>query len=135
MWAIELAGGGEIVGLCGFFPREGDSTELGYVIRADEWGQGLAPEVASAAVGAGFSAVATIRNTNARSLAVARRIGLMQEGTVTDERGTLLVFPRALQGHDPSRSQPAIRLGAPPSGRRPQAAQRAWRSQTGCPLR
>jgi len=96
MWAAELRETAEIVGLCGFFPHEHPEIELGYVIRADHWGQGLASELVTAALKAAESAslnvFATIRSANERSLAVARRTGLVEVGAVEDDRGRLLVF-------------------------------------------
>lgn len=96
MWAVELRATGEIVGLCGFLPHPHIAIELGYVIRADHWGQGLASEVVPAALMAATKAsldvFATIRSTNTRSLRVARRAGLIQVGALDDGTGRLLVF-------------------------------------------
>ncbi len=96
MWAVELLESGEVVGLCGFFPGDDRELELGYVIRADHWGKGLATEAVSAAIDAAKAGdhrvYATIRPTNLRSLAVAGRVGLIEQGQMSDDRGTLLVF-------------------------------------------
>lgn len=99
MWAVTRRETGEVIGLCGFFPHDGATVELGYVIRADHWGRGLASEVVPGALevaaGASVTVVATIRSSNARSLAVARRAGLVETGTIDDDRGRLLVFRTA----------------------------------------
>jgi [ribosomal protein S5]-alanine N-acetyltransferase len=96
MWAVEHRESGDVVGLCGFFPRELPEVELGYVIRFDSWGKGLATEVVAAsidaAINASYNIVATIRSTNARSLAVARRVGLGESDRLDDDRGQLVVF-------------------------------------------
>ena len=96
MWAAELRTTGDLIALCGFFPVDADEVELGYVVRADHWRQGLATELAAAAVsaarGAGYRATATIRSTNTWSLRVARHVGLTQTGRTDDTRGQLLVF-------------------------------------------
>ena len=96
MWAVEHRESRDVVGLCGFFPRELPEVELGYVIRFDSWGQGLATEVVAAtidaAIKASYNIMATIRSTNARSLAVARRVGLGESDRLDDDRGQLIVF-------------------------------------------
>ncbi len=98
-WGVErLDRIGLVVGLCGYFPHDNE-LELGYVIRADYWGHGYATEAARAVLGAsrllGQDVYATIRSTNAASLGVARKIGLVGHGETTeDERGGLLVFRR-----------------------------------------
>ena len=96
MWGIELNDVGDLIGFCGFFPRDGEEIELGYVVKAPFWGRGFATEAASCAVVAvlavGYRVYATIRSTNAASLRVASRLGLRSDGALEDERGTLLVF-------------------------------------------
>jgi [ribosomal protein S5]-alanine N-acetyltransferase len=95
-WGVERLHDISLIGPTGYFPH-GEELELGYVIRADNWGHGYATEAARAALEAsrliGRRVYATIRSTNVPSLAVAGKIGLVrQEETVEDERGTLLVF-------------------------------------------
>ena len=96
MWAVELRTTSELIALCGFFPASPGEVELGYVVRADHWGPGLASEVARAAVdvalGASQRVTASVRSTNARSLAVARRAGLVETSALDDQRGRLLVL-------------------------------------------
>lgn len=113
MWAVELGiqpepgtesesdpGAPRLIGLCGFFEtEEPDQVELGYVIHADYWGDGLGTEAAQAAIDAartnGLNIIATIRTTNQASIKVAQRIGLLQTGERQDDRGTLLVWTQA----------------------------------------
>ncbi len=88
MWAVERMDTGELVGLCGFFPSDGPEMELGYVVHAEHWGKGYATEAVSAALEAarraGFKVWATIRSTNAASLAVARKVNLVQQDVVIE---------------------------------------------------
>lgn len=96
MWAVQHRDTSELIGLCGFFPHELPEIELGYVFRADYWGQGWASEVVPAVLDAGargrFDVYATIRSTNHRSLALAERIGLTERDVIEDERGRLILF-------------------------------------------
>jgi [ribosomal protein S5]-alanine N-acetyltransferase len=98
MWAMQSAETKDLIGVCGFFPHDGDEIELGYVVLASERNQGYATEAASAAITAaleaGFRIYATIRSTNGASLRVAEKLGLRLDGRILDERGTLLVFRR-----------------------------------------
>ena len=97
MWGVETLARGELVGLCGFLPRPKDpDVELGYVIRACDWGRGYATEAVRAAVGVvtgeGHRIYATIRPWNIASIVVAERAGLEPDGEVIDSRGPLIVY-------------------------------------------
>lgn len=52
LWTVERRVDGEILGDCGVIPLEGrgPEIELGYRLRPDAWGQGLATEAARAAM-------------------------------------------------------------------------------------
>jgi RimJ/RimL family protein N-acetyltransferase len=52
LWTVERREDGEILGDCGVIPLEGrgPEIELGYRLRPDAWGQGLATEAARAAM-------------------------------------------------------------------------------------
>lgn len=85
-----------VVGDCGFELMEVDGRpeiELGYDLARSHWGRGLASEAAAAALEHGFSSlgferiVSLIRRGNARSVAVARRIGMRADGWV--DRGSV----------------------------------------------
>jgi RimJ/RimL family protein N-acetyltransferase len=90
-YAIALRGTGGVIGGCGLVRREldgGVETELGYHVRSDLWGRGLATEAAAACLEEarerGVSRViAFIEPGNARSEAVARRVGMLPGETVT----------------------------------------------------
>lgn len=82
---------GEVIGDCGFEVMELEGmveTELGYDLRADRWGQGLATEAASAAIAFADSdlglrrLVSLVREGNDQSARVAERIGMALERTL-----------------------------------------------------
>lgn len=86
-WALELDG--EVVGLGHLWPsRElpGAVAEAGWLLRRDQWGKGLATEAATAILDhgryrLGLPAVwALVHRDNKASLALARRLGLLEVG-------------------------------------------------------
>lgn len=96
LWGVERRDEPGVIGLTGYFPH-GDDLELGYAFRADCWGHGYATEAVRGVLPVGDvlgrRVYATIRTTNERSLAVARKVGLAASGeTIEDERGTKLVL-------------------------------------------
>jgi RimJ/RimL family protein N-acetyltransferase len=83
----ELRTGGEVVGWTGpahpdQVPGLEQAVEVGWTLRPDQWGRGLATEAAAAAVTAAFEhlalgeVISLIDSSNERSLAVARRLGM-----------------------------------------------------------
>lgn len=95
-WGVERISKPGLIGVAGYYPHD-DEIELGYVIKADYWGHGYGTEAAQAVLAAApllaRRVYATIRSTNTPSLAVARKIGLVNRGeAVEDERGTKLIF-------------------------------------------
>jgi RimJ/RimL family protein N-acetyltransferase len=79
---------GLLIGDCGLERMEVGGVpevELGYDLRSDHWGQGLATEAASAVRGFAFNAlglprlVSLIRPSNAASCRVAEKIGMQRE--------------------------------------------------------
>ena len=56
-WPVFLLESGAHVGCCGLRPYEPDIPELGFHLRADYWGKGLAPEAARAVIEFGFGAL------------------------------------------------------------------------------
>ena len=82
LWATLLKVSGELIGDCGFYVREVEGEfdfELGWHVRRDLWGQGLATEAASACIAYAFSIVvaermiALIRPENLSSCRVAEK--------------------------------------------------------------
>ncbi len=86
-YAVVLSAVGEVVGGCGLVRRElpeGVEIELGYHLRSDLWGRGLATEAARACLGEarerGYDRViAFIVPGNTRSERVAQKIGMHPE--------------------------------------------------------
>ena len=85
LWAMVLKSSGDLIGDCGLIKQEVDSetlVEIGYHVRRDLWGQGLAPEAALACRDYGFNRlpvdrlISLIRPENIPSRKVAEKNGL-----------------------------------------------------------
>jgi RimJ/RimL family protein N-acetyltransferase len=85
LWAMVLKSTGEVVGDCGLVTQDVDGSEeleIGYHVRRDLWGQGLATEAARACRGLGFARfdvrriISLIRPENAPSRRVAEKNGM-----------------------------------------------------------
>jgi len=85
LWAMVSKTNGELVGDCGLTVQEVDGTneiEIGYHLRRDHWGQGLATEAARACRDYGFARlpvdhlISLIRPGNLPSRRVAERNGM-----------------------------------------------------------
>ena len=88
LFTLVLRASGEVIGDCGLEHIELDGTpevELGYDIRRDQWGRGLATEAARAVVRFALDElgiqrlVCLIRASNAPSARVAEKVGMRQE--------------------------------------------------------
>ncbi|HEY8583289.1 MAG TPA: GNAT family N-acetyltransferase [Capillimicrobium sp.] len=87
-WAVEERATGELIGEAGFGPLDGvpgAELELGYLLRRDRWGLGLATECARACLAAAFvglgaeEVVAVVDVGNDASVRVLRKIGFEHE--------------------------------------------------------
>ncbi|MFZ0136646.1 MAG: GNAT family N-acetyltransferase [Candidatus Sulfotelmatobacter sp.] len=85
LWAVVLKATGELIGDCGLTvqPVNGiDEIEIGYHVRRDQWGQGLATEAARACRDYGFARlpvdhiISLIRPENLPSRRVAEKNGM-----------------------------------------------------------
>jgi ribosomal-protein-alanine N-acetyltransferase len=85
LWAMELKSSGEMIGDCGITKQEVDGErmlEIGYHLRRDLWGHGLATEAARACRDYGFTnwrvafLISLIRPENEASRRVAERCGM-----------------------------------------------------------
>jgi [ribosomal protein S5]-alanine N-acetyltransferase len=85
LWAMVLKASGEMVGDCGLTVQNVDGVdeiEIGYHVRRDYWGQGLATEAASACRDYGFERlpveriISLIRPGNVASCRVAEKNGM-----------------------------------------------------------
>lgn len=90
---IELRASGALVGACGTRVRSPEHriADLGYALRRDAWGQGLATEAARALVEFGFRTLgmhriwATCHVDNARSARVLEKAGMRREGRLRED--------------------------------------------------
>jgi ribosomal-protein-alanine N-acetyltransferase len=85
LWAMVLRSSGELVGDCGLTRQTVDGVdeiEIGYHVRRDLWGLGLASEAAAACLDYGFERlgaeqlISLIRPENLPSRRVAEKVGL-----------------------------------------------------------
>jgi ribosomal-protein-alanine N-acetyltransferase len=85
LWAMDLKSSGDMIGDCGITLQEVDGEslpEIGYHLRRDRWGQGLAIEAAHACRDYGFQQlrlelmISLIRPENMPSWRVAERNGM-----------------------------------------------------------
>jgi [ribosomal protein S5]-alanine N-acetyltransferase len=92
LYGLELRATGELIGDCGPAVRaiEGvDEVEMGWHVRRDLWGRGLAPEAARACLAHAFGPLglrrmtALVRPVNRPSARVAEKIGMTVERRVT----------------------------------------------------
>ncbi len=85
LWSVLLRATGELIGDCGLVNQDVDGlreTEIGYHIRRDLWGRGLATEAALACRDYGFQVlgchrlVSLIHPENTASRRVAEKVGM-----------------------------------------------------------
>ncbi len=86
LWAMVLKSTGELIGDCGLTEQNVDGVEdveIGYHVRSDLWGQGLATEAARACRDYGFAQlrverlISLIRPENVPSRRVAEKNGMI----------------------------------------------------------
>ncbi|WP_432495657.1 GNAT family N-acetyltransferase [Kineococcus gypseus] len=88
--AVQERAGGTVVGEVLLLREPDDAALLGYALRRDRWGLGLATEAAGALLEAGFSswgvrrAAALVVPANTASIAVLRRLGFAPAGAHGD---------------------------------------------------
>jgi RimJ/RimL family protein N-acetyltransferase len=102
MWAIERRRDGALIGRAGFLDPEGwPGCELAWLLARDAWGQGYAFEAAQAALAYGRreqglrDVISLIRPDNARSIALAERLGARSDGPIDFMGGTALLYRHA----------------------------------------
>jgi RimJ/RimL family protein N-acetyltransferase len=98
-WAVEDLHSGEFLGRIGLYNPEGwPGIEVGWLLRRDVWGAGLATEGASAALNFAFDVVGAghvisiIDPRNTRSIRVAEKIGERYERDLVHKDRTLSVY-------------------------------------------
>jgi len=102
MWAIERRSDGASIGRAGLLDPEGwPGCELAWLLARDAWGQGYAFEAAQAALAHGRreqglrDVISLIRPDNARSIALAERLGARSDGPIDFMGGTALLYRHA----------------------------------------
>lgn len=94
LWAVTTRENPQPMGWIGashptFVPELAEEVEIGWTLRPALWGAGLATEGATAAIRAAFDAlpnervISLIHPQNARSIAVANRLGMSPAGEAT----------------------------------------------------
>ncbi len=98
-WAVEDRRSGEFLGRIGLYNPEGwPGIEIGWLLRRDVWGSGLATEGAAAALDFAFDVVGAdhvisiIDARNVRSIRVAEKLGERYETNVRQADRTLAVY-------------------------------------------
>ena len=89
LWRCDVKATGEAAGLCGLVKRDGlERPDVGYAFLEPFWGRGYASEAAAAALAYGRQTlglpvvVAITTPANLGSIAVLRKIGLRDAGTI-----------------------------------------------------
>ncbi len=108
LFTIVARDGGDVIGDCGIETMEIDGrveSELGYDLRRDMWGRGLAAEAATAVAGYAFAElglarlVSLVRHQNGRSARVAQKIGMKATGRL--RRGDVEYMVYAMESPQP----------------------------------
>lgn len=101
LWAVVEKATGAIVGECGLhrIPESGE-VEIGWLFERASWGKGFATEAAGAVLEYGFATlrlqriICLIDRENARSVAVANRLGFWYDGIGRYYRRDLMKYHR-----------------------------------------
>jgi RimJ/RimL family protein N-acetyltransferase len=115
MWAVEHRRSGSFLGVCGLRPLEmrGPEVELGYDLRPEAWGRGLATEAARATVGLALGAlaidrvVAVVKPSHTASRRVLETAGLVHTGAREAYDEHLLFYEITAGGITPSCESPS----------------------------
>jgi ribosomal-protein-alanine N-acetyltransferase len=108
LWAMVQKATGEVVGDCGLTVQDVDGTEeieIGYHVRRDLWGHGLATEAARACRDFGFARlpvpriISLIRPENSQSRRVAEKNGMSVIKETTHKGYPHLVYAISRQQH------------------------------------
>ena len=99
LWAVEERASGALIGRIGLFKPEGwPGVELGWMLRRESWGQGLATEGARAALTCAFTEmnqphiISMIRPENTASIRVAKKLGEQLEDRIDFRGDAALVY-------------------------------------------
>jgi RimJ/RimL family protein N-acetyltransferase len=99
LWALEERGSGLLAGRAGCWRPEGwPGLEVGWTLRREFWGRGYATEAGRASLDYAWSelgqthVISLIQPGNARSIAVAERLGMSLEGRTQIQGHEVLVY-------------------------------------------
>jgi len=99
LWAVEERASGALIGRIGLFNPEGwPGVELGWMLRRESWGQGLATEGARAALAYAFTElhqshiISMIRPANTASIRVAEKLGEQLEDRIEFREDAALIY-------------------------------------------
>jgi [ribosomal protein S5]-alanine N-acetyltransferase len=90
--AVEEIASGRVIGACDLSLIERDVVDLGYMLAAPEWGNGLATEIALALIDAAFydlraeRVISTVDVNNKASIRVLEKIGMRWEAVFRKHR-------------------------------------------------
>jgi RimJ/RimL family protein N-acetyltransferase len=90
--AVEEIASGKLIGACDLSLIESNVVDLGYMLGAEQWGKGLATEIALALVDAAFfdlraqRVISTVDVNNAASIRVLEKIGMRWEAVYRRHR-------------------------------------------------
>jgi [ribosomal protein S5]-alanine N-acetyltransferase len=90
--AVEEIASGRVIGACDLSLIESHVVDLGYMLRVEDWGKGLATEIAMALVDAAFfdlraeRVISTVDVNNAASIRVLEKIGMRWEAVYRKHR-------------------------------------------------
>jgi len=102
MWAIERKSDGVMIGRAGFLDPVGwPGCELGWLLARNAWGEGYAYEASKAALDFGRreqglgEIISLIRPDNARSIALAEKLGAANTGPIDFMGSSALLYRHA----------------------------------------
>jgi ribosomal-protein-alanine N-acetyltransferase len=90
--AVEEVASGKLIGACDLSLIESNVVDLGYMLSAEQWGNGYATEIALALVDAAFfdlraqRVISTVDVNNAASIRVLEKIGMRWEAVYRKHR-------------------------------------------------
>ena len=87
LWPVIHRDDAELIGFCGFSDGFPPDVEIGWRLRPEYWGQGLATEIASAVMAYGWKRfqfdrlISVVQPANRPSIRVAEKLGMTLEAT------------------------------------------------------
>lgn len=101
LWPVIHRDDAELIGFCGFADGFPPDVEIGWRLRPEYWGQGLASEIARAVMDYGWERfhfnrlIAVIQPANRASIRVAEKLGMTLEATFVHQGIEVLRYAKA----------------------------------------